>query len=100
MLVMTMLVRAMTPFFCGRRPTNLAKVVGRAAAAADERDDTIALQELLEVTLHRVDERLVRRDLQLAVQKRLRRTRQPTTYDTLIQLSVDHRAFSIAGPTI
>ena len=52
--------------------TNLTKVVGRAAAAVDKGDDTIALEKFLVITLHRVDERLVGRNLQFSVQKRLR----------------------------
>jgi len=52
--------------------TNLAEVVGRAAAARDERDDAVALEELFEVALHGVDERLIGGNLQLAVQERLR----------------------------
>jgi len=51
--------------------TDLAEVIGGAAAAGDERYDSVTLEKLLEVTLYGVDERLVRRDLQLTVEKRL-----------------------------
>jgi len=51
--------------------TNLAEVVGRAAATADQCHDAVALEKFLEVALHGVDERLVRWNLQFSVQKSL-----------------------------
>jgi len=63
--------------------TNLAKVIGRTATAGDEGDDTIALEKLLEVALHGVDERLVGGDLQLPVEKRLH-DHATTAYSSLI----------------
>ena len=52
--------------------TNLSKVVSGAATAAHKRHHAIAAEKFLEVTLHSVDESLVRRNLQFSVQKCLR----------------------------
>jgi len=66
--------------------TYLTKVVGRTASTGDERDDTIALEKLLEVALYGVNKRLVGRDLQFPVEKRLHdhTTRRTTAYSSLI----------------
>ena len=50
---------------------DVAEVGDRAAAVADHRVDAVAAQENLDVALDGTDERLVRRNVQLAVHKRL-----------------------------
>jgi len=52
--------------------TNLAKVIGRTAATGHKCYDAVALEKFFKITLHGVDEGLVRRNLQFSVEKRLR----------------------------